>query len=122
LGVAVERRDSYVEAFEIRRQMPGEELREAAGGVTFLSCLHAFALSTTSVNIHNFCPPLPQNDQFFEHISKLRETNSVYHRNHTATMADTQDHDELIMQFLDLTGTSPGKVSLASPVEPLLIN
>jgi len=32
LGVAVERRDSYVEALEIRRQMPGEELREAAAG------------------------------------------------------------------------------------------
>lgn len=85
---------------------------EGGGGVTFLKLPFAFALSTKSKQklflIHLITRRL--------HLVKSLQTlgrQSTSDKSYTAIMADTRE--ELIMQFVELTGTSPGKVKPISP-------
>jgi hypothetical protein len=50
----------------------------------------------------------------FEKISKHLRDNLRPSHNNIAAMADNPSHDELISQFVDLTGASPTDVSSAS--------
>jgi hypothetical protein len=85
---------------------------EGGGGVTFLSCLS-----------RSPCQPESKQNLFLIyriarrfHLVKSLQTLGRQPKSdirHTAIMADNQE--ELIMQFVELTGTSPGKVKSTSP-------
>jgi hypothetical protein len=83
--------------------------------VTFLSYLGHFMRFALSVHreFKQLLSAFATISSFGNILKYLRDNLRPSHNN-IAAMADNPSHDELISQFVDLTGASPEDVSLAS--------
>ncbi len=86
-----------------------------AAGLTFL-CAFTRSLCQFNVNSNIFCPLLPQG-YLLKHF-KHPKGNLRSSHNNDAIMTDHPSHDELISQFVDLTGASPADVSNGCSTRP----